>query len=74
MAAQLTFEGTPVPTAPTSFGITLNVSGTPDWRAPASATFTLVIYEASWLQQQLIRTGLLDGPINGLLDEHQPDR
>jgi glucose-6-phosphate dehydrogenase assembly protein OpcA len=33
-----------------------------------AATFTLVIYEASWLQQQLIRTGLLDGPINGLLD------
>ena len=33
-----------------------------------AATITLVIYEASWLQQQLIRTGLLDGPINGLLD------
>ncbi len=34
-----------------------------------AVTFTLVVWEPSWLQQQLIRTGRLDGPISGLLDE-----
>jgi len=32
---------------------------------PEPSTFTLVVWEPSWLQQQLIRTGPLDGPING---------
>ena len=31
-------------------------------------TFTLVVYEGSWLQQQLIRTGRVSGPLTGLLD------
>lgn len=33
-----------------------------------AATFTLVVYEPSWLQQQLIRTGRISGAITGLLD------
>ena len=32
-----------------------------------AATFTLVVWEPSWLQQQLIRTGRIDGPLSGLL-------
>ncbi len=35
-----------------------------------ATTFTLVVYEASWLQQQLIRTGRSDGPLTGLLEPH----
>jgi hypothetical protein len=34
-----------------------------------AATFTLVVWEPSWLQQQLIRTGRIDGPISGLLND-----
>ena len=34
-----------------------------------ASTFTLVVWEPSWLQQQLIRTGHIDGPINGLLNK-----
>ncbi len=34
-----------------------------------AATFTLVVYEASWLQQQLIRTGRASGPLTGLLED-----
>ena len=34
-----------------------------------AATFTLLVWEPSWLQQQLIRTGRLDGPLSGLLNE-----
>ena len=37
--------------------------------ASGAATFTLVVWEPSWLQQQLIRTGRIDGPISGLLSE-----
>ena len=38
-----------------------------------AATFTLVVWEPSWLQQQLIRTGRIDGPISGLLSEQLLD-
>ncbi|MFM8937273.1 MAG: glucose-6-phosphate dehydrogenase assembly protein OpcA [Vulcanococcus sp.] len=34
-----------------------------------AATFTLLVWEPSWLQQQLIRTGRIDGPLSGLLNE-----
>ena len=34
-----------------------------------AATFTLVVWEGSWLEQQLVRCGRLDGPITGLLNE-----
>lgn len=37
--------------------------------APGAATFTLVVWEGSWLEQQLVRCGRLDGPITGLLNE-----
>jgi glucose-6-phosphate dehydrogenase assembly protein OpcA len=30
-----------------------------------AATFTLLVWEPSWLEQQLVRVGLLDGPIRG---------
>ncbi|MFQ6537465.1 MULTISPECIES: glucose-6-phosphate dehydrogenase assembly protein OpcA [Aphanothece] len=33
-----------------------------------AATFTLVVYEPSWLQQQLIRTGRIQGPLTGLME------
>ena len=39
-----------------------------------AATFTLVIYEASWLQQQLVRIGWIDGPITGLLERSLVER
>ncbi|MCX5947572.1 MAG: glucose-6-phosphate dehydrogenase assembly protein OpcA [Cyanobacteria bacterium] len=31
-----------------------------------AATFTLLIWEASWLEQQMVRIGRIDGPIRGL--------
>ena len=35
--------------------------------ASGAATFTLIVWEGSWLEQQLVRTGRIDGPITGLL-------
>jgi len=32
-----------------------------------AATFSLVVWEGSWLEQQLVRSGRADGPITGLL-------
>jgi hypothetical protein len=37
--------------------------------SPGAATLTLVVWEGSWLEQQLVRCGRLDGPITGLLNE-----
>ena len=37
--------------------------------SPGAATFTLVVWEGSWLEQQLVRCGRLDGPITGLLND-----
>ena len=34
--------------------------------ASGAATFTLLVWEPSWLEQQLVRTGHVDGPITGL--------
>jgi glucose-6-phosphate dehydrogenase assembly protein OpcA len=34
-----------------------------------AATFTLVVWEPSWLEQQMVRIGRVDGPITGLLRE-----
>ena len=34
-----------------------------------AATFTLIVWEPSWLQQQLIRTARIDGPLSGLLND-----
>ncbi|MBE9152775.1 MULTISPECIES: glucose-6-phosphate dehydrogenase assembly protein OpcA [unclassified Cyanobium] len=36
--------------------------------ASGAPTFSLVVYEPSWLQQHLIRTGRIPGPLTGLLD------
>ena len=32
-----------------------------------AATFTLVVWDGAWLEQQLVRCGRVDGPITGLL-------
>ena len=34
-----------------------------------AATFTLVVWDGAWLEQQLVRCGRVDGPITGLLRE-----
>ena len=34
-----------------------------------AATFTLVVWDGAWLEQQLVRSGRVDGPITGLLRE-----
>ncbi|MFN6338910.1 MAG: glucose-6-phosphate dehydrogenase assembly protein OpcA [Cyanobacteriota bacterium] len=34
--------------------------------ASGAATFTLLVWEPSWLEQQLVRMGHVDGPITGL--------
>ena len=34
--------------------------------ASGAATFTLLVWEPSWLEQQLVRIGRVDGPITGL--------
>ena len=34
-----------------------------------AATFTLVVWDWAWLEQQLVRCGRVDGPITGLLRE-----
>ncbi|MFM9089464.1 MAG: glucose 6-phosphate dehydrogenase, partial [Cyanobium sp.] len=34
--------------------------------ASGAATFTLLVWEPSWLEQQLVRMGQVDGPITGL--------
>lgn len=34
--------------------------------ASGAATFTLLVWEPSWLEQQLVRIGQVDGPITGL--------
>jgi hypothetical protein len=68
MAAQLTLQA-PLALPPAEVQPYLQRLWSTDLQGAAGAsTFTLVIYEASWLQQQLIRTGRLDGPITGLLD------
>ena len=39
-------------------------------KSAGAATFSLVVWEGSWLEQQLVRTGKADGPITGLLNPH----
>ena len=68
MAAQLTLQA-PLALPPAEVRDYLERLWSSDLEgSKGAATFTLVIYEASWLQQQLIRTGLIDGPITGLLE------
>ena len=68
MAAQLTLQA-PLALPPTEVVPHLQQLWSHELEgAKGAATFTLVIYEASWLQQQLIRTGLSDGPLTGMLE------
>ena len=69
MSAQLTLQA-PLELPPSEVSPYLNklwdqaVEG-----SSGAATFTLLIWEPAWLEQQLVRCGLVDGPITGLLGE-----
>jgi hypothetical protein len=66
MAAQLTLQA-PLDIPPTEVSPYLErlwkgaLEGT-----TGAATFTLLVWEPSWLEQQMVRTGLVEGPIRGL--------
>jgi glucose-6-phosphate dehydrogenase assembly protein OpcA len=70
MSPQLTLQAPTAlpPTEVPNYLQTLWGEGLQD--SDGASTFTLVVYEASWLQQQLIRTGRADGPLTGLLESH----
>jgi len=70
MSAQLTLQA-PVELPPTELNPYLSRLWDEGLEGSTGAsTFTLVVWEPSWLEQQLIRTGRIDGPINGLLGDH----
>ena len=74
MAAQLTLQA-PLPLPPAEVVPHLqHLWDTELEGSKGAATFTLVIYEASWLQQQLVRIGWIDGPITGLLESRLIER
>ncbi|MFZ9974331.1 MAG: glucose-6-phosphate dehydrogenase assembly protein OpcA, partial [Vulcanococcus sp.] len=69
MAPQLTLQA-PLQLPPSEVPAYLNRLWTENLKdSSGAATFTLVVWEPSWLQQQLIRTGRIDGPITGLLSD-----
>ncbi|MCT0199090.1 glucose-6-phosphate dehydrogenase assembly protein OpcA [Synechococcus sp. CS-1325] len=69
MSPQLTLQA-PLALSPNEVSGYLDRLWEKDLEASTGAsTFTLVVWEPSWLQQQLIRTGHIDGPISGLLNE-----
>jgi glucose-6-phosphate dehydrogenase assembly protein OpcA len=66
MAAQLTLQA-PLEISPTEVSPYLEQL----WKeglvnSTGAATFTLLVWEPSWLEQQLVRIGRVDGPIRGL--------
>jgi glucose-6-phosphate dehydrogenase assembly protein OpcA len=66
MSTQLTLQA-PLQIPPVEVGPYLQQL----WRqglegASGAATFTLLVWEPSWLEQQLVRIGRVDGPITGL--------
>jgi glucose-6-phosphate dehydrogenase assembly protein OpcA len=66
MAAQLTLQA-PLEIPPTEVRPYLEQlwkEGLPN--SIGAATFTLLVWEPSWLEQQLVRIGRVDGPIRGL--------
>ncbi len=68
MAAQLTLQA-PTALPPAEVGGYLEQLWQHDLEGSAgAATFSLVVWEGSWLEQQLVRTGKVDGPITGLLN------
>jgi glucose-6-phosphate dehydrogenase assembly protein OpcA len=69
MAPQLTLQA-PLALPPSEVPGYLNKLWSEGLQGSAgAATFTLLVWEPSWLQQQLIRTGRIDGPISGLLND-----
>lgn len=68
MAAQLTLQA-PTALPPQEVAPYLErLWGEDLQHSSGAATFTLVVYEPSWLQQHLIRTGQVSGSLTGLLD------
>jgi len=66
MAAQLTLQAPlAVPPGDVSPYLERLWQGALEGSAGA-ATFTLLVWEPSWLEQQMVRTGLVEGPIRGL--------
>ena len=69
MAPQLTLQA-PLQLPPNEVPAYLNrLWGENLKESSGAATFTLLVWEPSWLEQQLIRTGRIDGPISGLLSD-----
>lgn len=69
MAPQLTLQA-PIEMAPQEVPAYLNRLWSDHLKDSSGAsTFTLVVWEPSWLQQQLIRTGRAEGPLSGLLND-----
>jgi glucose-6-phosphate dehydrogenase assembly protein OpcA len=67
MFAQLTLQA-PIALPPEQVSSYLDQLWQQDLEGPAgAATFTLVVWEGSWLEQQLVRCGRVDGPITGLV-------
>ena len=67
MAPQLTLQA-PLELPPTEVQDYLNRLWEQELReSTGAATFTLLVWEPSWLEQQLIRTGRISGPLSGLL-------
>ena len=67
MSAQLTLQA-PIALPPEQVSSYLDQLWQQDLEGPAgAATFTLVVWEGSWLEQHLVRCGRVDGPITGLV-------
>jgi len=65
MAAQLTLQAPlDVPPAEVSPYLDRLWNGVLEG-ASGAATFTLLVWEPSWLEQQMVRVGLIEGPIRG---------
>tara|TARA_Y100001968_G_C19430864_1_gene756957 strand:- start:1514 stop:2821 length:1308 start_codon:yes stop_codon:yes gene_type:complete len=65
MSPQITLQ-TPIQLPPNEIPSYLNQLWSKEQQANSGAnTFSLIIWQPAWLEQQLIRTGLLNGPIIG---------
>ena len=69
MSAQLTLQA-PLELPPTEVAPYLDKLWEVGLEGSSGATtFTLIIWEPSWLEQQMVRIGRFDGPISGLLSQ-----
>jgi glucose-6-phosphate dehydrogenase assembly protein OpcA len=69
MSAQLTLQA-PLELPPTEVSPYLTRLWAHDLEGSTGAsTFTLLVWDPAWLEQQLVRSGRVDGPIMGLLGE-----